>query len=147
MPAPPRIVRMQGADIDSVAALEVAVSPAPWSPGIFSDCLRAEYECWVLRADKVFGYAILSLGPGEAHLLNIAVAPARQGQGFGRQLLSKVMSTAREEGVERIFLEVRPSNLRARAVYESAGFEFLSLRERYYGPPKKEDAFVYALAL
>ena len=138
---------MQDADIDSVAALEVAVSPAPWSPEIFSDCLRAEYECWVLRADKVFGYAILSLGPGEAHLLNIAVAPARQGQGFGRQLLSKVMSTAREEGVERIFLEVRPSNLRARAVYESAGFEFLSLRERYYGPPKKEDAFVYALAL
>jgi ribosomal-protein-alanine N-acetyltransferase len=142
-----RIVRMQDADVATVATLEAEVSPAPWSSGIFSDCLRAEYECWVVRADKVFGFAILALAPGEAHLLNIAIAPDRQGQGFGRKLLRKAANTAKKEGAERIVLEVRPSNLRARAIYERAGFEFLSLREKYYGPPKKEDAFVYTLAL
>ena len=142
-----RIVQMQEADIEAVAALEAEVSPAPWSPGIFRDCLRAEYECWVLQAEKVFGYAIFSLGPGEAHLLNIAISPARQRQGFARQLLTKVARIARVQGVERVLLEVRPSNLRARAIYETAGFEFLSLRKQYYGPPKKEDALVYTLAL
>ena len=49
--------------------------------------------------------------------------------------------------MERVLLEVRPSILRARAIYEKAGFEFLSRRQKYYGPPKKEDAFVYTLAL
>ena len=133
IPGAARIVRMQDADVATVATLEAEVSPAPWSPGIFSDCLRAEYECWVVRADKVFGFAILSLAPGEAHLLNIAIAPDRQGQGFGRELLRKAANTAKNEGAERI--------------YERAGFEFLSLRVKYYGPPKKEDAFVYTLAL
>jgi len=142
-----RIVQMQETDIDAVATLEAEVSPAPWSAGIFRDCLRAEYECWVLQAEEVFGYAVFSLGPGEAHLLNIAISPAWQRKGFARQLLTKVASIARVQGVERVLLEVRPSNLRARAIYEKAGFEFLSLREKYYGPPKKEDAFVYALAL
>ena len=142
-----RIVQMQEADIDAVATLEAEVSPAPWSAGIFRDCLRAEYECWVLQAAEVFGYVIFSLGPGEAHLLNIAISPARQRQGFGRQLLTKVASIARAQGMERVLLEVRPSNLRARAIYEKAGFEFLSRRQKYYGPPKKEDAFVYTLAL
>ena len=142
-----RIVQMQEADIDAVATLEAEVSPAPWSAGIFRDCLRAEYECWVLQAEEVFGYAVFSLGTGEAHLLNIAVSPARQREGFARQLIMKVASIARVQGMERVLLEVRPSNLRARAIYEKAGFEFLSLREKYYGPPKKEDAFVYTLAL
>ena len=142
-----RIVQMQEADIDAVATLEAEVSPAPWSAGIFRDCLRAEYECWVLQAEEVFGYVVFSLGPGEAHLLNIAISPARQRQGFGQQLLTKVVGIARVQGMERIFLEVRPSNLRAQAIYERAGFEFLSLREKYYGPPNKEDALVYTLAL
>ena len=142
-----RIVQMQETDIVAVATLEAEVSPAPWSAGIFRDCLRAEYECWVLQAEEVFGYVVFSLGPGEAHLLNIAISPARQREGFARQLLMKVASIARVQGIERVLLEVRPSNLRARAIYEKAGFEFLSLREKYYGPPKKEDAFVYTLAL
>ena len=142
-----RIVQMQEADIDAVATLEAEVSPAPWSAGIFRDCLRAEYECWVLQAEEVFGYVVFSLGPGEAHLLNIAISPARQREGFARQLLTKVASIARAQGIERVLLEVRPSNLRARAIYQKAGFEFLSLREKYYGPPNKEDALVYTLSL
>ena len=89
----------------------------------------------------------MSLGPDEAHLLNIAVAPNRQRRGLGRQLLAKGLAIARQAGAERVFLEVRPSNIRARAVYEKAGFEFLSLRKKYYGPPREEDALVYALLL
>ena len=143
----PQIARMEAGDVEEVASLEAAVSPAPWSVGVFRDCLSAHYECWVFRLDEIVGYVIVSLGPDEAHLLNIAVAPNRQRRGFGRQLLSKGVTLARQAGVERVFLEVRPSNLRARAIYEKAGFEFLSLRKKYYGPPRKEDALVYALTL
>jgi len=132
-------------DLGQVAELEQAVSPAPWSPGVFLDCLKADYECWVLRSDRVFGYAVAVLGAGEAHLLNIGVAPGQQGRGFGRQLLGKIIRVAREQNAERLLLEVRPSNLRAQAIYRKAGFELLSRRPRYYGPPQKEDALVYVL--
>jgi len=143
----PEIVRMEVRDVEAVASLEAEVSPAPWSAGVFRDCLSAHYECWVFRLDGIVGYVIVSLGPDEAHLLNLAVAPNRQRRGFGRQLLAKGVTIARQAGAERVFLEVRPSNLRARAIYEKAGFEFLSLRKMYYGPPRKEDALVYALSL
>jgi len=143
----PEIVRMEVGDVEAVAGLEAEVSPAPWSAGVFRDCLSAHYECWVFRLDGIVGYVIVSLGPDEAHLLNLAVAPNRQRRGFGRQLLAKGVTIARQAGAERVFLEVRPSNLRARAIYEKAGFEFLSLRKMYYGPPRKEDALVYALSL
>ena len=142
-----QIVRMEAGDVEAVAGLEAEVSPAPWSVGIFRDCLKAHYECWVFRLGEIAGYVIVSLGPGEAHLLNIAVAPDQQRRGFGRQLLEKGVTVARQAGAERVFLEVRPSNLRARAIYEKAGFEFLSIRKKYYGLPRPEDALVYALAL
>ena len=143
----PELVRMEAGDVEAVASLEAEVSPAPWSAGVFRDCLSAHYECWVFRLDGIVGYVIVSLGPDEAHLLNLAVAPNRQRRGFGRQLLAKGVTIARQAGAERVFLEVRPSNLRARAIYEKAGFQFLSLRKMYYGPPRKEDALVYALSL
>ncbi len=85
------IYPMRVEDLEGVAALEQAVSPAPWSPGVFLDCLRADHECWVLRADRVEGFAIASLGAGEAHLLNLAVAPNKQGLGFGGRLLRKII--------------------------------------------------------
>jgi len=141
------IYPMRVDDLEGVAALEQAVSPAPWSPGVFLDCLRADHECWVLRADRVEGFAIASLGAGEAHLLNLAVAPNKQGLGFGGRLLRKIIGVATEKGAERIFLEVRPSNLRAQAIYRRAGFELLSRRPKYYGLPQKEDALVYTLAI
>jgi len=143
----PQIVRMEPGDVEVVSGLEAQVSPAPWSAEVFRDCLSAHYECWVFRLGEIAGYVIVSLGPGEAHLLNIAVAPDQQRRGFGRQLLEKGVTVARQAGAERVFLEVRPSNLRARAIYEKAGFEFLSIRKKYYGLPRPEDALVYALAL
>ena len=134
-------------DLAGVAELEQAVSPGPWSPNIFLGCLRTDHECWVLRMDRVAGFAIASLGAGEAHLLNLAVRPSKQGLGFGGRLLRKVIEVAQERGAERIFLEVRPSNLRAQAIYRKIGFEFLSRRPKYYGPPRREDALVYTMTI
>ena len=62
---------MHGGDLDAVAAIEAEAYEFPWTFGIFRDCLRAGYECWVLhQGEEVIGYGILSIGAGEAHLLN-----------------------------------------------------------------------------
>ena len=93
-------------------------------------------------------YAILAIGADEAHLLNLCVVPRCQGRGFGRSLLRRMIELARWHHADRIFLEVRPSNPAAIALYASEGFSQIGRRPRYY-PAKdgREDALVMALEL
>ncbi|GAA0714457.1 ribosomal protein S18-alanine N-acetyltransferase [Dokdonella soli] len=140
---------MQPDDLDQVAAIEAAAYEFPWSRAIFHDCLRAGYECCVLvREGAIVGYGVLSSGANEAHILNICVAPLEQGNGHGRRLVKRLLDFARWHRCERVFLEVRPSNPHAIALYESMGFNEFGRRPNYY-PAKKgrEDALVMAMEL
>ena len=96
----------------------------------------------------IAGYGILSVGAGEAHVLNLCVAAVWRSQGLGRYLLRRLLDIARWNGAERVFLEVRPSNPLAKTLYESAGFAEIGRRPRYY-PARdgREDAIVMALDL
>lgn len=136
-------------DLETVGALEMLSYEFPWSQGIFSDCLKAGHPCWILSVDEVTaGYGILSMGAGEAHVLNICIAPDYRGQGLGRHLLGRLLDISRWNGAERVFLEVRPSNPLAKALYESVGFTEIGRRPRYYpAHDGREDAIVMALDL
>jgi ribosomal-protein-alanine N-acetyltransferase len=137
---------MQGRDLDDVAALERAVYPHPWTLGNFADSLASGYRAWVVRDDAgaLAGYFLVMDAVDEAHLLNLAVAPERQGQGLGRYLLDKVAAVARGLSVISILLEVRPSNTRALKVYEQYGFRMIGRRKGYYPAHQgmREDAIV-----
>jgi [ribosomal protein S18]-alanine N-acetyltransferase len=146
---PPEFRRMQAEDLDRVAAIEAASYPFPWTRGIFQDCLRADYECHVLVAlGEIVGYGVLSSGAGEAHILNVCVMPEEQGNGYGRRIVKRLIDLARWHRSERVFLEVRPSNPNAIALYDSMGFNEFGRRPNYY-PAKKgrEDALVMAIEL
>lgn len=136
-------------DVATVSTLENASYEFPWSAGIFNDCVKAGHPCWVLSVDSIIaGYGILSMGAGEAHLLNICIDPAYRGQGLGRHLLGRLLDIARWNGAERLFLEVRPSNPLAKTLYESVGFSEIGRRPRYYPARNgREDAIVMALDL
>lgn len=140
---------MRESDVAAVHAVEERAYEFPWTPGIFHDCLRADYPAWVLvEGDEVIGYFLLSIAAGEAHVLNVCVAPGHQGQGHGRRLMRTILQLVRGRGVQRVFLEVRPSNTGAIALYDSEGFNEIGRRPRYY-PAKngREDAIVMALEL
>ena len=136
-------------DVAAVAAVEARAYEFPWSEGIFRDCLRAGYNCWVLvREQAVIGYGVLSVAAGEAHVLNVCVAPEAQGEGHGRRLMRRLMDLARWHGAERIFLEVRPSNPRAMQLYHTLGFNEIGRRPNYYPARNgREDAIVKAREL
>ncbi|MEO7068590.1 MAG: ribosomal protein S18-alanine N-acetyltransferase [Rhodanobacter sp.] len=138
---------MRTEDLPAVVALESSGYEFPWSPNIFRDCLKAGHPCWVLCAEaQVIGYGILSTGAGEAHVLNICIGAAHRSQGLGRHLLCRLLDIARWNGAERVFLEVRPSNPFAKALYESVGFREIGRRPRYYpAHDGREDAIVMAL--
>lgn len=147
--AVPRLRPMREDDVPGVMVVELLNYPYPWTEGIMRDCLRARYSCWVYETDEVvIGYGILSVGAGEAHVLNISVHPEFQGLGLGRELMAHLLDTARNRGADTVFLEVRPSNRAAVHLYESMGFNQAGLRRDYYPAARgREDALIMALAL
>jgi ribosomal-protein-alanine N-acetyltransferase len=140
---------MQPADLEEIIVIERRSYPYPWTRLIFSDCLRVGYCCWVCERHGVIeGYGVISIAAGESHLLNLCVRPESLQQGIGRKLLLHLISLARRQNAEMMFLEVRPTNRAARMLYESMGFNELGSRREYYPADHgREDALILARAL
>ncbi|WP_343729124.1 ribosomal protein S18-alanine N-acetyltransferase [Duganella sp.] len=137
---------MQKSDLAEVVALEQSVYPHPWTLANFEDSLNSNYEAWILRDrdGALLGYFLLMAVVDEAHLLNVAVSAAKQGQGLGRFLLNQAVACSRGLGMESVLLEVRPSNARALEIYERYGFKQIGRRKGYYPAAhgQREDAIV-----
>jgi ribosomal-protein-alanine N-acetyltransferase len=145
----PRFRPMQEADLDRVMQIEPLIYVHPWTRGNFRDSLKAGYSCWVMECGGHFaGYAVLMTGVHEAHLLNLSVALDWQGKGYGRALLLHLIGIARDGEAAHMFLEVRPSNVAARRLYATHGFQEITVRRGYYpSSPVREDAILMGLAL
>jgi ribosomal-protein-alanine N-acetyltransferase len=150
-PAVMELARMRLEDLPEVLAIENDVYPYPWTRGNFLDSMYSGYETWVLRepSGMLAGYFLLMCAVDEAHLLNISVRRDLHGKGVGRKQLDKVMALAREKGMQSVLLEVRPSNLRALAMYERYGFSRIGIRRGYYPADegRREDAIVMRFVL
>ena len=147
---PPTTIRdMQYDDLKMVSDIERRSYEFPWSHGVFRDCLLAGYRCIVLiRQERVAGYSILSVAAGEAHILNLCVDPEFRSMGYGERLLDEILFRARSASVREIFLEVRPSNKMALALYRKKGFYQVANRPAYYQSHEgREDAAVLAKKL
>ena len=147
---PQPVVRpMTEADLPEIAALDAQCYPFPWTHGNFADSMHSGYRCCVYELDtEIVGYAVMMLAVGEAHLLNITIAPAWQGQGWGRALMLHLITRARQDHAESLWLEVRPSNTVARRLYDSMGFDFVAVRKNYYpAVGGREDAVIMRMDL
>lgn len=141
---------LKTADLDEVIAIERKIYEYPWSPGNFRDSVRAGYHCRICRneAGELIAYGVLMMGVEEAHLLNLSVSACYQRRGYGACLLEHFFALARQHEARLMFLEVRPSNFAARALYEHKGFEQVGLRRGYYPSAHgREDALVMSVSL
>ena len=140
---------MVESDVSDVVATERASYQFPWSEGIFRDCLRVGYVCRVVTVEeRVVGYGVMSVGAGEAHILNLCVLQAYRCRGIGKSLLSYLLDRGAAAGMSEAFLEVRPSNTAAIRLYQSIGFEQVGMRRGYYqAVGGREDAAVLKLPL
>ena len=141
--------RMRTGDLAVVAGLEKTLYEFPWSLGNFRDSVNAGYDCWVVtHGEAVVGYAVLMVAVDEAHLLNFAVAAEWQNQGVGRRFLEHMVEVARLAGCQIVYLEVRPSNLPARHLDRTMGFQQIAIRPDYYPAASgREDALFLGLTL
>lgn len=143
------LVPMSVAQLDAVLEIEQTAYAFPWSRGNFVDSLAAGYLARVLRGTDgaVLGYFLAMAGVDEMHLLNLTVAPAWQRRGLSLVMLDALEAECRRAGLIKLWLEVRLSNQRARAIYERYGFLQVGLRKGYYPAAQgsREDAAVMVL--
>ena len=141
------INKMLETDLSSVVSIERNSYDYPWNVNIFRDCLLSGYTCVVAKkSDLIVGYAILSSALDEAHILNFCIDKGYRNLGFGHQLLDFLINQSKVNSIEKIFLEVRPSNIKAIALYIKKGFEKIAKRPSYYRHVNgREDADVYLL--
>ncbi len=140
---------MQMDDLDVIMQIEPTIYSHPWTRGNFSDSLNSGYSAWVLESEgKMIGYALMMMVMDEAHLLNLSIAKPHQKQGLGRYLLEHMLQIAKNHKAANMFLEVRPSNISAIALYENMGFCEMAVRRGYYPAHNgREDAVLMGLAL
>jgi len=133
---------------NSLLEIENVSFSSPWSLDSFErELVNRVSHLWAIIVNTEFcGYICFWMFAGEIHLMNIAVHPGRRGKGFGNRLLKKMINIGASEGIEYIWLEVRPSNLSAIALYQREGFREIARRERYY-KDTNEDAIIMVLSL
>ena len=147
---------MVRSDIAAVAAIEAAVSPEPWSVGLFEGEFAVDVSSrhWVVAEAETgivgFGgmmFVGLTDPEAEGHLMNIAVVPEMRRSGIARRLCDELFAAAAEVGVDAITLEVRVSNVGAIGLYRSFGFAPVGNRPSYYRNPDgtKEDGLIFWL--
>ena len=148
-PLAAQIRPMHEFDIPVVISIERASYPFPWSEGIFRDCLRVGYVCCVADVGETMAaYGIMSLGAGEAHILNVCVRGEFRRRSLARSMMIHLLERARAAGMREAYLEVRPSNMIAAHLYATLGFEKLGVRRGYYqAAGGREDATVLRLVL
>lgn len=134
---------MQPSDIRAVVAIEQASYTVPWSEATFRGLLRRRDAEMIVavHGERVVGYAAFWCVVDQGELGNVAVAADWRGRGLGARLIEDVLRRADVLGVTEVFLEVRPTNTRARRLYERYGFVQVGRRRNYYQEPV-EDALV-----
>lgn len=145
-----RFESMTKESLDAVLDIESQAYQHPWQRQHFVDCLASGYQAQLLMAgDTLLGYFVAMKGFGEVHLLNIAVQPRHQRQGWAQVMLDGLIVWARGLGMQSLWLETRASNTRAIHVYKASGFRHAGLRKQYYPADmgQREDALVMNLKL
>jgi [ribosomal protein S18]-alanine N-acetyltransferase len=135
---------MTEGDLKEVLAIERAAFSEPWSENMFRQELRLPLSnCLTANtADEgIAGYIIFWMIAGEVHLHSIAVRKDLQERGVASALMREMVRRAREQCALCAILEVRPSNEKARRLYDKFGFKVQGIRPLYYSDTG-EDALV-----
>lgn len=134
-------------DIESLVAIDRG-SPRPWAHAAFEHELEnAPPTLFTLHHQgSPVGFVVRRIQPPEMDIVNLAVAAEHRRLGFGARLLRLLLEKAQLEGVQRVFLEVRESNRRARDLYLRSGFEETQRRRNFYEDPV-EDALLMSLKI
>ena len=142
------IVPMTEEHLDQVEALERTIfSRGAWSRKQLEEICSAGCAAALAAVTPdgtVVGYASAQAVLDEGNINNVAVCPQSRRQGVGSALLEALRLFAAERKLSFLTLEVRASNMGARALYARHGYQEVGRRKNYYEFPR-EDAILMTL--
>ena len=122
-------------DILRISQIEEECFPdEPWNFKMLASSFEQENFFGVIAEDggEIAGYGGITVAAGTADVDNIAVTEHYRHSGIATAVLSELISIARAQGAEKVFLEVRVSNVAAMSLYLKNGFKGAYARTRYY---------------
>ncbi|EMY45316.1 ribosomal protein S18-alanine N-acetyltransferase [Glaesserella parasuis] len=137
-------------DFDRLFEIEQQAHLVPWAKGTLLNSQGERYLNLKLSVEnRIIAFAICQFVLDEVTLFNIAVDPAYQGKGYGKQLLQALIAQLQQKQITTLWLEVRASNTTAQKLYFSLGFNEVTVRKNYYPTQDggRENAVVMALYL
>ena len=93
---------------------------------------RATNVAVIHQGGNLLAFGIMRYDDRTAHLLLLAVHPARRRRGMAAALLAWLEAVARTAGIERILVETRVGSEPARAFYRSRGYSEVERVAGYY---------------
>jgi len=137
--------KMKMEHIDQIITIEKEAFPSPWSKSAFEYEIQyndfAHYFVALGDVQKVIGYAGMWVILDEGHITNVATHNEYRGIGLGFSLMLELCKRAILLSVNKLTLEVRPSNVQAIALYRKVGFVEKGVRKKYYSDTQ-EDAII-----
>ena len=129
-------------DLKYIESLENLSFSEPWSHRSLKEHLTSPLSIMLVAEEdgERLGYVYGSVIPPESELYRIAVDRFERRRGVGYRLLEEFIQKSKGLGGKTTYLEVRESNIAARALYERAGFRLVGIRKNYYRSPLEHAA-------
>ncbi len=146
-----QIMPLGSSDLQRLMEIERAVFDEPWSASIMRDSIHAAHSrVWGIYAEDdsvLIGFGVITIVMDESELIDMAVAKEYQGKGYGKVLMQFLIDKAKQNGAEKMFLEVGVTNNPAINMYQGLDFTQINIRKNYYRRKNDiyEDALVYQL--
>ena len=122
-------------DILTISKIEEECFPCePWTYKMLVSSFETETFFGVIAEDEgeIAGYGGITIAADSADIDNVAVTEGYRNSGVGTSVLKELCKIAKEKGAEKVFLEVRVSNVPAMLMYLKNGFKGAYARTRYY---------------
>lgn len=131
-------------NLGAIHQIETACQDHPWTKEQLESAINSNQTLWIIKhGEQVAGFLLWQALVDEAEIYNLAVDPKVQRQGLASALIQKLIHTCQQQGIQKIFLEVRPSNQKAQNLYRKHQFEKIAERKDYYCTTNgKENAWV-----
>ncbi len=132
-------------DIDQVLQIEKSTFSMPWTKRDFEAVLTNPKYLYIVvdKNGEIAGYCGLLDILGEGQITNVAIRETYRHQGIGRVMMETLLSEGQNRGITEFTLEVRESNLIARALYKSLGFTEVGVRPNFYDKPKENAVIMW----
>ena len=137
------------ADLTCLLEIEKASFIFPWTKQQLAYEIKRKAVCVLRQTNFIVGFIILHFVADQCEIINFAMHPDYQNQGFGKQLLQAAIQYIQQRNCLQIFLEVRKSAIKVQGFYQRFGFVAMGVRKAYYALPngKREDAIIMKLTL